>query len=202
MEGIDKIKEKILEEANLQARSNIEKAEKEAAEIIKNAEEQAAGKKSREADKARIEAENKKSRLIAAAQMETRKLKLKAKQEMIDEAFNKAISKLSTMPEDQYIDILADMVVQGITTGTEEIILPDKDRTRFGNKFIDAVNKRLKRKNINGKVSLSEEQKNIASGFIIKSGNIEINNSFESLIRMERDNLEPEVVKILFPGVS
>ena len=35
MEGIDKIKEKILEEAHLQARSNIEKAKKEADVIIK-----------------------------------------------------------------------------------------------------------------------------------------------------------------------
>ncbi|HHW30843.1 MAG TPA: hypothetical protein GXX20_04085 [Clostridiaceae bacterium] len=202
MEGIDKIKEKILEEANQQACSIIDKAEKEADEIIKNAEEKAAGKKSQEAEKARMEAENKKSRIIAAAHMETRKRKLKAKQEMIDEAFNKAVNKLSTMPEDQYIDILANMAVQAITTGTEEIILPDKDRNKFGKKLIDAVNKKLKGKGVAGKVSLSEESKNITSGFIIKSGNIEINNSFESLIRMERDNLEPEVVKILFPGVS
>jgi V/A-type H+-transporting ATPase subunit E len=202
MEGIDKIKEKILEEAHLQARSNIEKAKKEADVIIRNAEEKAAAKKNQETEKACIEAENRKNRLIASADLETRKMKLKAKQDMIDEAFSKAIERLSTLPKDQHRDMLSQMIVNSIETGTEEIILPEKHKVEIGKEIISIVNKKLKGKNIKGNITLSNEKSNIVSGFIIKAGNIEINNSFESIIKMERDNLEADVVKILFTEVS
>jgi V/A-type H+-transporting ATPase subunit E len=202
MEGIDKIKEKILEEAYLQVRSNIEKAKEEADVIIKNAEEKAAAKKNHEVEKARIEAENRKNRLIASANLETRKMKLKAKQDMIDEAFSKAIERLSTLPKDQYRDMLSQMIVNRIETGTEEIILPEKHKAELVEEIINIVNKKLKEKNIKGSVSLSDEKRNIVSGFIVKAGNVEINNSFESIVKMERDNLEAEVVKILFTEVS
>lgn len=201
MEGIDKIKEKILEEAHLQARSNIEKSEREAAAIIKAAQEKAEAKKNREAEKALIESENKKNRLIAAAELETRKLKLQAKQEMIEEVFVKTIESLSNLPEDQYKNMLSDMILNSIKTGEEEIILPEKDMGKLGKEIIDTVNNKLKEKNIKTKVKLSTEKRNIDSGFVIKTGNIEINNSFESIIKMERNNLETEVVETLFTEV-
>ena len=37
-------------------------------------------------------------------------------------------------------------------------------------------------------MKISEETRNISGGFILKSGDIEVNNSFESIIRMYRDD--------------
>lgn len=48
-------------------------------------------------------AEERKARLISAAQMEGRKMSLAAKQEVLDEAFRQALEEMCSLPEEQYI---------------------------------------------------------------------------------------------------
>ena len=122
MAGAEKIKEKILEEARLQAQKNLEQAEKEAAEIIQSAQKEAEQKKSEIIERAHKEAVDRKKRLIAAAELEARKQKLQAKQEVVEEAFTRVLNKLNSLPADQYQDILVDMVVRSVRKGNEEII--------------------------------------------------------------------------------
>jgi len=125
-----------------------------------------------------------KKRLKAMAELEARKKKLQARQEVVDEAFNKTI------------EIISQMIVNSVESGSEEIILSPKDKQRISPGFIENINK--KQKGIDGKIKLSEETKNISGGFILKSGDIEINNSFEAIIRMKREEVEAEVIKALF----
>jgi V/A-type H+-transporting ATPase subunit E len=51
---------------------------------------------------------------------------------------------------------------------------------------------------IKGNLRLAGETRDIQGGFIIRSGDIEINNSLEAIVKMRRDKLEAEVVKTLF----
>ncbi|MDK2811745.1 MAG: V/A-type H+/Na+-transporting ATPase subunit [Petroclostridium sp.] len=198
MAGAEKIKEKILEEARLQAQKNLEQAEKEAAEIIQSAQKEAEQKKSEIIERAHKEAVDRKKRLIAAAELEARKQKLQAKQEVVEEAFTRVLNKLNSLPADQYQNILVDMVVRSVRKGNEEIILSDKDKQRLGADFINTINNQLKNKGIAGNVQLSNESRKIDGGFILKTGEVEINNSFEAIMRMQRAELEAEVVKVLF----
>lgn len=198
MSGADKLKDKIMEEARLQAEAILKKAEDEAAALIDAAEQEAAAKRKEIIEKAKLEAVEVKKRLIAVSELESRKQKLKAKQEMVDEAFNKALDKLGNLPLVEYQTILSEMIVNSITSGNEEIILRTSDRTQFSRDFIENINKKLAAKGIKGNVKLSEESRDIKSGFILKSGDIEINNSFEAIIRMKRDEIEPDVIKMLF----
>ena len=50
-------------------------------------------------------------RLISAAQMEARKSLLTVKQELVERAYQRALEKLCTLPREQYVELLAAMLV-------------------------------------------------------------------------------------------
>jgi len=132
------------------------------------------------------------------AELEARKQKLKAKQEVVDEAFELALQKLNNLPDLEYQNILVEMISNSIETGKEEVLLSLRDKQRLDPGFINQLNKKLSQKGVTGNLKISDEDRNISGGFILKTGDIEINNSFEAIIRMNRDDIEAEVIKALF----
>ena len=198
MAGVERIKEKILDDARLQVKNIIEQAESEAADTIRSAQQEADSKKAVLLENAEKEAVELRKRLIAVAELEGRKSKLRVKQELIEEVFAKVLEKLNNMPKDQYESILIEMVVGAVQSGQEKIILSQRDKQRVSPEFTDKINKRLSERKINGNIALATETGNFNGGFILKSGDIEVNNSFEAIIKMQRDDLEVEVVKALF----
>jgi len=198
MSGAEKIQAKILEEARILAEENVNRAKEEAASMIKAATKEAEAKKKQIIEKAELEAIEVKKRIIAVAELEARKQKLKAKQEVVDEAFELALKKLNNLPDTEYQSILVKMISSSAKTGKEEIILSPRDKQRLSPGFIDELNKALVNKGISANLKISDETRDIGGGFILKSGNIEFNNSFEAIIRMHRDDIESEVIKSLF----
>lgn len=198
MTGAEKITARILDEARQQARANVERAEKEAADIIHDAHKEAEVKRSSIIEKAKGEAAEHKKRLISVAELEARKQKLQAKQEMIEEAFAKTLERLNSLSAAKYEGIIADMILDSVSTGNEEVILSSRDRSRLSPEFAAGINKRLAGRGIKGNITISDETRDINGGFILKTGDIEVNNSFEAIIKMQRDELEEKIVKILF----
>lgn len=198
MDEILKIKEKIFEDAKSEADTNLKQAKKEAEEIIESAEKDAEEKKQEILRKAKKDAELRRIRLIKANKLQSKKRKLEIKQNMINEAFSAAVDKLNELPVEDYENMLIDMIVKRVSTGKEEIILSEKDRERLGTKFTDKVNSILKSKGIDADLKLSGQNGNFNGGFILRSGNIDLNNTFEALIRMNREEIEKDVVSVLF----
>jgi len=198
MSGAEKIQAKILEEARAAAEANLNRAKEEAASMIKAATEEAEAKKKQIIEKAELEAAEIKKRIISIAELEARKQKLKAKQEVVDEAFDLALKKHINLPDDEYQSVLTKMISFCVKTGNEEILLSSRDKQRLSPGFIDDLNKVLQQKGMPANLKISNETRDISGGFILKSGDIEINNSFEAIIRMHRDDIEPEVIKSLF----
>ncbi|MEG6613387.1 V-type ATP synthase subunit E family protein [Pseudoclostridium thermosuccinogenes] len=198
MAEVEKLISRILEDARAQANANIERAKSEADGII-DAARQKAEQKSREIlEKAEKEAVEKKKRLIAVAELEARKEKLRAKQDVIEEAFSIALDKLRSMPDDKYQAILADMIANSSESGNEEIVLSERDKGRISPSFVEEVNDRLRKRGLQANIRLSEQSAAIGAGFILKSGDYELNNSFEAIVKMARDELEMEVAGLLF----
>ena len=175
----------------------------------------------------RRSAEERKARLISAAQMEGRKMSLAAKQEVLDEAFRQALEEMCSLPEEQYIQLLARLAVQASSTGREQLIFSPKDRTRIGKAVVMAANDALVKqvapelpdaitdskvgaflgKVVNsaaaqitgtGLLTLSEETRPIRGGFIMVDGPVEVNCAFEAMVRAQREQLEKPVAEILF----
>lgn len=198
MAGAEKLEEKILEEARSVADKNIRQAKDEAEKVLTAAKKEADEKSSGIIEKATREASEKKTRMIAAAELESRKMRLQTKQDVIEEAFKKALEKLNNLPQEQYINNLAGLISELAVNGEYEVVLPDNDTTKFGTALVEKVNTALKNKSVNAIVKLSFVPTAMKRGFILKQGNMEINNDFEAVLKARREELEADVVKALF----
>lgn len=191
--GVENIASDILEEARQAAEISVKNAEKSKDEIICMARIEAEKIKNDAAADAVKNAENIRSRHISSGELQARKMILGAKQEAIKRSFDAALERLISMPEDKYIDFLASEIIK-IPYNGGTIVLNVRDRDRIGEKLVKIVNERLKTE----KFKLGDEAVNAAGGFVLKSGSIIINSTFETILNSVRDNLTNEIANILF----
>ncbi len=200
MTGIDKIKSKIIEDAAATAAKAEEQAKTEAGEIVEQFSAAAGKKKAELLEKAMSDGAELHRRLAAQAGLEGGKEVLRTKQSLIDEAFRKALEKLCSFPDNEYQKLLEQMIVDAAGKEGGEILLSEKDLKRIDGNFLYNINRRLAGLGKGGQLTLSGQAINTAGGFILKSGDMEINSTFEIVFGMLRTELEGEVVRILFDG--
>ncbi len=198
MTGTEMIKTKILEDARKRASEAEEQARREAQEILDKAASEAGQKRAEILKKADSDSQEIYRRLLSTAALEGRKELLRAKQDMIEATFQRALEKVANLPDLEYERLMEDMVVKAATGGGDELLLTTKDAQRLGNEFLNKVNKRLQTAGMNGNIVLSKDNIRASGGFILRSGDIEINSTLEIVSEMLRPELENEVVKILF----
>ena len=194
MKGIEKITQLIQTEAQSEIDSVLANARREAETVASRYQARA------EAEAAELAAKNEKAaaereeRLVSAAQMEARKVQLVAKQEMVEKAYIRALEKLCSMPQEQYVDVLADLLLQASTTGTEEVVFSQEDREHAGKAAVEKANKASGKK-----LTVAQETLPIQGGFILRSGNVEVNCTFDTLVRLQKAETAGAVAKKLFP---
>ena len=223
MDGIEKITARIRADADAELAQLREHTEAQILEIQTQSKTQADQERTAILARGRRAAEERLERLKSAAQLERRKLELAAKQEVLSEAFEQALEKLCALPEEEYIQLLTGMVLQAVSTGREQLVFSPRDRSRIGKQVVVAANEALVKevapelpdslvgallgKVVNsaaaqitgtGLLSLSEETRPIRGGFILVDGPVEVNCSFETLFRLQREKLEKQAAEILF----
>ena len=132
MNGIEKITGRITADAQAETERILTAAREEAAQITARYKAQADAESADLAAKNAKAAVEREERLVSVAQMEARKVQLAAKQEMVEKTYALALEKLCAMPEEQYVQVLADLLVQASSTGREEVIFSPADRDRVG----------------------------------------------------------------------
>lgn len=193
MNGIEKITQLIESDAQAEIDEILHAAKEEAAKITASYQKQAdAMTESLTAGNEKAAAERE-ERLVSTAQMEARKIQLSAKQEVVEETYRRALKKLCAMPDEQYIDVIAALLVKASSKGNEEVIFSPEDRKR-GKTAISKANK-----SSGGHLTLSEDSQPICGGFILKDQAIEINCTFDTLIELQRTESLGAVAKKLFP---
>lgn len=193
MNGIEKITQRIESDAQAEIDRILGEARDEAARITASYRAQAdAEARDLEAKNERAAAEQE-ERLVSAAQMKARKVQLAAKQEMVEKAYIQALEKLCAMPQEQYVAVLANLLVEASSNGREEAVFSKEDREQVGKAAVEKANQ------ISGKqLRLSEETQPIRGGFILKDKNVEVNCTFETLVRLQKAETAGAVVKTLF----
>lgn len=197
MSNLNNLTSKILEDANLKAAEIIEKAKAEEAAIINKKAKEAQDIKKSMTDKATMEAEIRKERIISGAELKVRNEKLRAKGEIIDKVFVTALETLKEMPSDKFVNILKTYISNIDIAGDEELIVPAKYKEAVSLALKD-INEELKKNNKLGEIKLYDGHREVASGFIVAKNGIEGNYTFESLLNYYRDELQGEIVKTLF----
>ena len=193
MEGMERIRESILAEAKAQAESIVKEAEDKVKEMEEQAEKRAGENTQNRLTRAEVEAEEAQKRMLSMAELDLKKQSLEVKQSLIDKAFDKALDRLKNLPEEKYAAMMVSILGNAGITGCEELIVPQKDRERFKKELLKKINDEL-----GFELKLSGETRNMQGGFIVKSNGVEINNSFETLLRMEREKIETQIAEILF----
>ena len=198
MNGIEKLTGRILDEAQAEVNRITSEAEKKADEFLKSKKAEAQAVYDDRIKKGTMAAEQRVERLTSVANLEAKKLILATKQEMVSQAFDLALDMLTKLPEDKYVSLLSNLAVEASGTGTEEIIFSQNDKQKFGQKVVDSANLTLSKLGKKAQLKLSNETANIKGGVIAKNGNIEVNCSFETIIRLKHDELATEVSGVLF----
>ncbi|MCJ7429343.1 MAG: V-type ATP synthase subunit E family protein [Candidatus Nanohaloarchaeota archaeon QJJ-5] len=99
--SLDTVKQEIMDEAEQQAADIIDDAEAEAEQIKEDARDDAQQIKEEITSEAHDEAEAYRKEKIATAKREAKQTKLKAKQELIEKAFDQLEDRIQAMPDDE-----------------------------------------------------------------------------------------------------
>lgn len=227
MNGIEKITGQI----DADARGEIERLSAQAKTEVEEILTQAAEKAQAEGDeilrRGKESAAAREERLAGVAELEGRKTILAAKQDMVAKAFDAALERLCTLPDEEYVDLLANLAVKAARTGREQVIFAPKDRNRVGKAAVTRANELLAKRVApklpdelgetktgafldklvtnasallagTGMLTLAEGTRPIKGGLILTDGEVETNCSFEALIRARREELSGAVAKALF----
>ena len=143
MEGIEKITAKIAQDAQAEISRLMAEADEKVGAIQAEARAQAQREAAEIEARGRSAAGERLERLSSASQMERRKLELAAKQEVLGEAFALALEKLCTLPEKEYISLLAKLALEASSSGKEQLIFSKKDRATVGKQVVMAANDAL-----------------------------------------------------------
>ncbi|MCQ4864572.1 V-type ATP synthase subunit E [Pseudoflavonifractor phocaeensis] len=227
MNGIEKITERIEGDAQREIDAVLNAARAEAEGITQRYQAQAGRESADLVARGEKAAAERVERLGSVAQLEARKLALAAKQEMLDRAFELALQKLCTLPDEEYIDLLAALTVKAAQSGKEQVIFSRKDRSRVGKAVVTRANEMLAKQVApklpdeltdtkagaildrvvtgasailagTGMLTLAEETRPIRGGVILSDGDVEVNCTFETLVRLQREAMSGEVAKALF----
>lgn len=198
MAGVEKIKEKILQDSQAKADSILQDAKKQAQEIIDKANVKAVQKAEEIQKKAASEAAEKIKINNSMLELEMRKDMLNTKQQLIEEVFQTALDSLSKMDNNEYEATLFNLITNAVESGEEEILLSKQDKSKLPADFGSKLNQAVAQAGKKGNLKISDETRDIMGGFVLKAEGVEINYSFEALLRMYRDEIEPEVAAILF----
>jgi len=199
MEGMDKITARIIADAEREIaeiqRENDEKIEALTAEAQSAAEQESLELLTR----GRRAAEERRERLSSSAAVECHKLELAAKQELLEETFAAAVEQLCSLPQEEYLALIASLAAEA-AEGGEQMILSPRDAEQYGTEVIAMANTALRAAGKRGELTVSADRRPIPGGFILSSGDVELNCAFDTLVRLRREKLEKEVAKILFPN--
>lgn len=149
-------------------------------------------------DRGAQEATQHEERLVSVAMVECRKLLLSARQNLVSQTYDQALTHLLALSPEEYVTLLASLASRAALTGAEEVMLSEQDRTRYGKTVVAKANELLD-KGLPKTLTLSPHTRNIQGGLILSNGQVELNCSFETLIRLQRGVMDLEVAHTLFP---
>lgn len=187
--SIESITARILQEAKDEAEQLMKQTESERDALLAGAAEEAEAAKTEVAAKAKEDAKVLGERRSSVAELEARKLRLSAKQEMIDRSFEEAVKLLAGMPEKEYQAFLMELLAP-YQTQPGEILLNEKDKKAYGKALAEALK--------DSPLTISEETAPIQGGFILQQGSVSLNASLEKLMETQKKQITAEIAAVLF----
>lgn len=191
--SLAQITEKIRNDAQLEADGILARARKQADSINKRSADENEAVKSEFA--ARFEKERPEifRRREIVANLDVKKLMLKAKRDLINDVYELALEKMKGIEGEQYTTLCEAMLDAAVSTKDEQIQVAASEKY-LTQTWLDGYNAAR-----GAKLSFSDVKPDITGGFILAKGKISTNCSWDMLVRAAQEKQEADVVKRLFP---
>ena len=194
MNGIEKITARIIADAEAEAAAARADGEAKCSQIRADYGKKAQDEYWRTVRAGVKDCEARVQRLGRTAEMEAKKSVLALKQDMVSRAFDSALERVLAMPEDGYAAFLAKLCASAASSGTEEIVLSERD-AHLGGKVAQLANDALGGR---GHLTYKGAVRAMPGGAILRDGDIEINSSLDTLLTQYRYELSSQVAEVLF----
>ena len=192
--------DKIIGEINAQSQEAIDeiltRARKEADRIISEAENEAKESCAKLMHDKEILLSDQLSRAKSAAALTKRQLLLAEKQRLIGDVLEKAHLTLIQLQENEYFDLILQLVRKSALPQKGEIIFNEKDLARLSSDFVAALNQLASEQG--GSLTISNQTRSIDGGFILFYDGIEENCSFNALFETNTEVLQDQIQRLLF----
>ena len=121
---------------------------------------------------------------------------LRAKQQVIEQAIDKARESIAGLNDEEYFNVLEELLRKNVQQGKGKICFSKKDLDRIPNGFEDRV-KEIVAEN-QGELVIDKEPANIKDGFVLVYGEIEENCTLKALFDSNIDRIKDIANKQLF----
>lgn len=203
--GADNIVSSIMSEAQGKVDEIIQKASAEVATITDKGEKTAQSTKAKMLDESQKQANMRYQQLISEAKMNARRAKLEAREQLIEESFEKAkidLNEIASSSSDEYKNSLTKIIKEAaIEVGGGDLVVSVKaEDVEKAKASLPLITKEVS--DVTGVATTLEfgENINTIGGAIVKTknGEIEVNNTIESRLERFKKSLRSEVAKVLF----
>lgn len=192
MDGQQKIIDKILSDATHDAGEMLSEALKKAEALVAAKQAEADAEYDLSVEEARKAGEEVVRRRLTVADLEVKKLLLFAKKQAVDEAFEESLKKLLALPKEEYTALVESMIASAADDG-DVVVISENDKNVLTKAFFDKISAKIGKK-----LTLSDTFGNFRGGVMLLGKGVDKNLTFESELALLRDEVEPEVAKIMF----
>lgn len=196
MSGLDKMRSRIIEEAEQSAKEIISKAEADAEAVVNAAQKEARTEAAKIREKAERDAADYVKRAASSADMRRKQADLSAKQDVISTVLGKAYDSVMNLDTDQYFDLLEKLLEKHVLPEKGKICFSRKDLERMPEGFTGKIKTIAAEKG--GSLTISDEACRIDGGFLLVYGGIEENCTIKAVFRSKREELSDRVNRLLF----
>lgn len=192
MDGQQKIIDKILSDATHDAGEMLSEALKKAEALVAAKQAEADAEYDISVEEARKAGEEVVRRRLTVADLEEKKLLLSAKKQAVDEAFEESLKKLLALPKEEYTALVGSMIASAADDG-DVVVISENDKNVLTKAVFDKISAKIGKK-----LTLSDTFGNFRGGVMLLGKGVDKNLTFESELALLRDEVEPEVAKIMF----
>lgn len=193
MSGIDVIISQIEQDTQAVCDKVVAEAQAKADKILAEARDQAQSAAAAGKEKTSARVADIKKRGDSAADLEEKRVMLRAKQDIISTMLKKGLDDAKNLPDNEYFTLIVQMVEKYSQPEDGIICFGRKDKERMPYDLPERVNSAAK-----GRLTLAVEDADIDAGFILKYGGIEQNCSFDAIFASEAETLSDRAGKLLF----
>lgn len=196
MNGLDKMTQQILQEAQQQADQLLIDAKEDAQKSVDQARQESEAWAKEAAVSLEKELDEFRARAASSRDLERRRAILEAKQEIIAEMIEKTCERMRQAGVEEYFETLKRMFEKFCHGEEGQMYLSAQDLARVPQEFRESVMRIAAQKG--GSIEVQDVPGRIADGFLLVYGGIEENCTFEAVIESDRSRLQDQVNAMLW----